>query len=387
MSESPRVYLDHNASSPLRPVARDAVVRALAAAGGNPSSVHREGRAARALVERAREQVAEALGGRPSELVWTASATEANNLALKGVVAGAASAGRRRLVVTATAHPSILAPARWLASEQQVELVELPPRADGTVDPATLEAAVDERTLLVSVLAANNEIGVLTPVPAVAGLARARGALLHVDASQALGRVPIDAAQWGVDLLTCSSHKVGGPPGAGALWLRPGLALGPLFHGGHQERNRRAGTEPAPLLAGFGAACQEAHHALATEPTRQRGLRDALWAGILSRVPDARWIGGDAAALLPNTLHVAFPGADGEALLLGLDLAGVAASSGSACTAGSLDPSHVLLAIGLPDRLARAAVRFSVGWSTAPADIERALALLPALVERARGSS
>ncbi|MGM0578197.1 MAG: cysteine desulfurase family protein [Myxococcota bacterium] len=379
-----RVYLDHNATSPLRPSARRAMDEVRAGAGGNPSSVHAEGRAARAALERGREQVARAVGARPTDLVLTGSATEANNLALKGLALRHLGGPRRRVLVSAVEHPSVLAPARWLADGPLgLEVEVVPVDAAGRVDPAEVEARLGDDVLLVSVVAANNETGVLAPVAEIAEAARSVGAHLHVDAAQALGRVPVDVGAWGVDMLTISSHKVGGPSGAGALWTRSGLAPTPLLHGGHQERNRRGGTEDVSAAAGFGAACEEATRDLEAEAGRMARLRDRLWASLRDGVGDVRRV-GDPERCLPNTLNLLFEGAEGEALLFGLDLAGVACSSGSACTAGSLDPSHVLLAMGLDEDLARSAVRFSVGWDTTEEDVDRAAAVLPGLVARAR---
>jgi cysteine desulfurase len=234
----------------------------------------------------------------------------------------------------------------------------------------------------VSVIAANNETGALAPIARLAEIAHDRGALLHVDAAQALGRVPIDVVAWGADLVTFSSHKLGGPRGAGALWVRGGLELEPLLHGGHQERNRRGGTEDVEAAVGFGVVCDEATEGLEYEAARLATLRDRLWAGIQAVGGVTRH--GDPTRSLPNTLSVAFEGAEGEALLIALDLAGVSVSSGSACTAGSLEPSHVLLAMGLDDAVARSTVRFSLGWSTGVEDVDAVIARTPTLVARAR---
>ncbi len=382
-----RIYLDHNATTPLRAAAAEAM-RPLGAAGaeapfGNPSSVHAEGRAALERLERARAQVARALGAEAGEVVFAASATEANNAALKGLAFGPRAAERRRLVVSAVEHPSVLGPARWLAQALGFELVEVPVDADGVVRMDALAEAVDGGALAVSLMAANNETGALQPVAAAAALCRERGALLHVDATQALGRVPVDVSDWGAHLVTVSSHKVGGPRGAGALWTRRGVKLVPLVHGGHQERNRRAGTEDVAAVVGFGAACEEATRAVPAEAARLTALRERLWEGLAGALDGLTRL-GDPARTLPNTLNVLVDGADGETMLIGLDLAGVAASSGSACTAGSLEPSHVLLAMGLPSDRARGALRLSLGHTTTRADVDAALARIPPVVRMAR---
>lgn len=382
-----RAYLDHNATSPLRPEARSVMRRLLDAADdhGNPSSVHREGRAARAVVARAREQVARATGARPGDLVFTGSATEANTQALRGVFADAASAGKAPgLVVTAVEHPSVSDPARALAASGAAELVVVGVGPEGQLDDRDWRSALAGAPRLVSVMAANNETGALFDVPAVCAAAHEAGALAHVDAAQALGRVPVDVCAWGADLVSISSHKLGGPAGVGALWVRPGVELSALMLGGHQERNRRAGTEAVWALAGFGAAAEAATRSLSAEAARLAALRDALWDGLVARIEGVHRVAPRARAL-PNTLHVWFDGADGETLLIALDLEGVAASSGSACTAGSLDPSPVLLAMGVPAAAARSALRLSLGWSTSEREVRHALDVLPGVVARARG--
>jgi cysteine desulfurase len=303
-------------------------------------------------------------------------------------VVGAAGASarperRRGLVITAVEHPSVREPARALAAEGGLALTELPVDGRGRLDLAAAQAALDGDTLLLSVIAANNETGVLSPVAEVAALARRAGALVHVDASQALGRVAVDVAAWGADLVTVSSHKLGGPRGVGALWVRRGLALAPLVRGGPQERGRRAGTPDVAAAAGFGAACEAATACLSDESARLGALRDGLWRLLARDVPGALRL-GDPEACLPNTLSVAFEGAHGETLLMALDLAGLSVSSGSACTAGSLAPSHVLLAMGLSPALAGSALRVSLGHATTAAEVAALAAALPPIVARAR---
>jgi cysteine desulfurase len=294
-----------------------------------------------------------------------------------------AQQGRPSLVVSAIEHPSVLAPAAWLSEfGADTRTLTIPVDHRGVVSPEALEPLLADDVGLVSVIAANNETGVLAPIAQLAEVVHSRGALFHVDAAQAVGRVPVDVAAWGADLLTLSSHKLGGPRGAGGLWVRSGLELVPLLHGGHQERNRRGGTEDVVAVVGFGAVCAEANEGLAHEVTRLATLRDQLWTGLRQLGGVTRI--GDPECTLPNTLCVAFDGAEAETLLMAFDIAGVSVSAGSACTAGSLEPSHVLLAMGIDDATARSAVRFSLGWSNSLEDIEGVLTRISPLIERAR---
>lgn len=352
--------------------------------GGNASSVHTEGRASRAKLEAARRLITTSIQGAAGSLIFTGSATEANNLALKGLATGPGAGERCHVLTTEAAHPSVLEPVRWLHERQAgMEGVVLRVDRHGRTDQAALQDALSDRTLVLSVIAANNETGVLESMEELAPVVHEAGANMHVDASQCIGRVPVDVEAWGADLVTLSAHKAGGPRGIGALWVRDGVQLTPLHHGGHQERNRRGGTEDVLAAIGFAAAVEAAVGALHDESQRQSALVAALWATIAREIPDAVRIGAEVPTL-PNTLLTAFPGADGETLLMGLDLEGVAASSGSACTAGSLEPSHVLLAMGLDPGLAESALRFSVGPETRAADIERVSRVLPLVVMRAR---
>jgi len=375
----PVIYLDHNAITPMRPESI-AAVRGALEVYGNPSSIHAAGRAARDLLDLARERVARALGARPAELVFTAGATESAALAIRGALA-AAPPGREGLVVTAVEHPCVHDLAKLLhAGGTPVHVV--PVDREGRLDLEALRAAVSERTALVCAMLANNETGVLFPVGEVAAAARQHGALFFCDAVQAVGKLPLDVRTLGPDLLALSAQKLGGPRGAGALWLRDGVRLAPLS-GGHQERGRRAGTENLPGIAGLGAALEAASARREEEMARVAALRDRLQAGLLAALPGAR-VNGGGAPRLPTTLSITFPGADGEALLMALDLEGVCASAGAACTSGSTKPSHVLSAMGLTVDEARATLRLSLGWCSAPEDVDRALALLPALVKRVR---
>jgi cysteine desulfurase len=373
------IYLDHNAITPMRPEAI-AAVRAALDVFGNPSSVHAAGRAARDLLDRARAQVAAALGGKPADVVFTSGATEAAAIAIRGVLA-AAPAGRRRLVVTAVEHPCVLSLARAL-ERTGTPLTVVPVDRRGLVDPDAFRAALGPDVALACAMRANNETGVVLPVPELANAARQAGAPFFCDAVQAAGKIPLDVATLGADLVAVTGQKFGGPRGAGALWVTPGFPLAPLF-GGEQERGRRAGTENLPGIAGLGAALEAAVRGREEEEARLRALRDRLEAGLLAAVPRVR-VNGAGAPRLPNTLSATFEGCDAEALLMALDLEGVCASAGSACHSGSTKPSGVLLAIGLSEAEARSTLRLSLGWTTTADEVDVALRVVPPLVARVR---
>lgn len=388
-------YLDHAATTPLSPAARDAFVDELTRTG-NPSSLHAAGRAARRTVEEARESVAAALGARPSEVVFTAGGTEADNLAVKGLFWGrrTTDARRRRIVVSAVEHHAVLDPAFWMAEHAGAEIVLLPVDAEGRVDLAALRTEIAEHAdeiALISVMWANNEVGTLQPVPEVVQLARPHGIPVHSDAVQAVGQVPVDFAASGLDAMTVSGHKLGGPVGVGALVARRDAPLTPVLHGGGQERGVRSGTLDAPAIRAFGVAVTEAVARRAERAAHLAALRDELVAGVRDRVPDAVLSGPEPGAhdgvdRLPGNAHFTFPGAEGDSLLYLLDSAGVQASTGSACQAGVPQPSHVLLAMGVPEADARGALRFSLGVTSTRDDVARLLDALPRAVERARAA-
>jgi cysteine desulfurase len=369
MAEHPGVYLDHNATSPVRPEARDAVVHGLETVG-NPSSVHGFGRAARRLVEDAREAVAALIGCAPAEVVFTSGATEANNLALK-------CCGRKRVLVTGVEHDSVLRPAETLGAEI------IPVNGEGLVDLAALERmlASSDEPALVAVMLANNETGVLQPVKEVARIAHARGALFLCDAVQGPGKIAVDMAAIGADMLSLSAHKLAGPQGTGCLAVASHVDLRPLVAGGGQERGRRGGTENAPGIAGFGAAAKIAAKLGHVETIA--GLRDRLEREALARVPEAR-IFGAGVPRVPNTTCLALEGRPAETQVIALDLASFAVSAGAACTAGKVTTSHVLRAMGLPPEWAGSAIRISLGWTTRAEDIDRFLDAWTAL---ARGEA
>jgi cysteine desulfurase len=378
MTTTERAYLDWNATAPLRPQARAATVEALDAIG-NPSSVHAEGREARAIVEAARERVAMLVGAEPRHVVFTASGTEANMLALSPQTGGR----WQRLLVSAIEHPSVRSGGRFPGIE------EVAVAAAGVVDLTDLAKRLAEGPpALVAIMLANNETGVVQPVKEAARLVRETGGLLHVDAVQAAGRISCDINALEADLLTLSGHKIGGPKGAGALVKRAPLNLDPLVTGGGQERGERAGTENVAAIAGFGAAASAAEANLAAESARMRGLRDRLEAGLRAATPGLIIFGAEAERL-PNTTLFALDGLKAETAIIWFDLEGVALSSGAACSSGKVQPSHVLKAMGVSPALARAAVRVSLGPTTTEDDIERFLTawitVSGTLLEKSRG--
>ncbi|MFN8077120.1 MAG: cysteine desulfurase family protein [Kineosporiaceae bacterium] len=388
MSVPAPAYLDHAASTPVRPQVAAAVARELVEVG-NPSSLHGSGRAARRVVEESREQLAASLGCRPSEVVFTAGGTEADNLAVKGLfwARRAADARRRRLVVGATEHHAVLDPVEWLVREQDAEVTWVPVDAHGRVRLEALREALAESddVALVSLMWANNEVGTLQPVEQIAHACREAGVPWHCDAVQALGQVPVDVSACGADVLAVSGHKVGAPVSTGALVVRRGVALQPVLHGGGQERNLRSGTLDAVGARALATAVELAVAAQPEESRRLAGLRDDLVAAVLRAVPDAVLRGDpDPSGRLPGNAHLTFPGCEGDSLLYLLDARGVEASTGSACQAGVPRASHVLLAMGVDEASARGALRFSLGWSSTAADVEALAAAIGPVVERAR---
>lgn len=371
---SEAIYLDNNATTRVAPEVLEAMLPVLTGVYGNPSSPHRYGMEARRRVEEARAAVAALLGASPGEVVFTSGGTEANHLALQGALA--LRPGRRRIVTTAVEHPSTLLLLEHLA-ERGYEVVRCPVDREGVLDLAALQEAVTEETAVVSVMWANNETGVLQPVAEAAAVARARGALVHTDAVQAVGKVQVSVKEVPVDFLAFSGHKLHGPKGIGALFVRKGLALPPMLWG-HQERKRRGGTENVPGAVGLGKACELAARSVDTVGEGMQRLRDRLESGILRAIPFAA-INGGGAPRVPNTSNVRFGTLDGEAVLDRLERAGIAASPGSACSSGSTAPSHVLLAMGLSRAEALASVRFSLSRYTTEAEIERVVEVLPAV--------
>ena len=374
-----RVYLDHNATTPVDPRVLEAMLPFLREEYGNPSSLHWFGQRARAAVEQARAEVAALVAADPAEIVFTASGSESDNMALRGAAAKA-TARRTGVVCSAIEHHAVLNTARAMRDEGRPVGIARVGEA-GVVDLDDLAAKVDDATAIVSVMLANNETGVLQPVAEAARIARDRGALVHCDAVQAAAKVPIDVRALDVDLLTLSAHKLYGPKGAGCLFVRRGTAMAPLVRGGAQERNRRAGTENVGGVVGFGAAAALAREALPAEAGRVAALRDELEARLLA-IPGARRNG--EGPRVPNTTNVSFEGVDAEALLIALDLEGVAVSTGAACAAGGIEPSHVLRAMGQPPERVQSSLRLSLGRGTSDTDVARAADVIATVVARMR---
>ena len=375
------IYLDHAATTPLAPPVLEAMRPYLESEYGNPSSVHERGRAARAGVEHAREQVAGALGIAPLDLLFVSGGTEADNAALKGIAWAARDAGRgAHLITTNIEHHAVLEALEWLAHRQGFELTVVPVEADGVVDPERLLAAVRDDTVLVSVMAANNEIGTIQPLDVIGPALRERGIPLHTDAVQAFGRAPLDIEGWGLTAVALSAHKFNGPKGVGVLVLRRDLGVQPLLHGGGQERGVRSGTFNAAGIVGCGAAAELAASTAATEIPRLRALRDRLLSEVMA--VGGLTLNGSSNRRMPHNINVAVEGCDGEALLLALDAAGVCVSTGSACQSGATEPSHVLSAIGAP--VDRGHVRMTLGRTTSDDDVDTAATVFADVVKRLR---
>lgn len=376
------IYLDHAATTPVHPQVLEAIWPFFSQQFGNASGRYPLAEQARSAVDWAHQTVATVLGARPGEIVFTSGGSESNNLALKGVALACRSRGDH-LITTQIEHHAVLRACEYLERAHGFRVTYLPVDSTGLIDPVMLERALDERTVLVSVMLANNEIGTLQPLSEIAALTRPRGILLHTDAVQAAPTLPLDVNALGVDLLTLSAHKCYGPKGIGALYVRRGTPLDPLIHGGLQERGRRAGTENVAGMVGLATALQLVQQ---SHPAALRTLRNQLIAGVLARVPGAR-LTGHPTARLDHHASFCFEGVEGEAVLVALADHGIACSSGAACAAGENDPSHVLTAIGLPAALAHTAVRFTLGLSTTEAQISRVVELLPELVAELRGAS
>ncbi|WP_083949843.1 cysteine desulfurase family protein [Herbidospora yilanensis] len=372
-------YLDHAATTPMVPEAVAAMVAELSRVG-NASSLHAAGRRTRRIVEESRETIACALGARPSEVVFTAGGTEADNLAIKGLFW---ARRRPRVLLSSIEHHAALDPAHWLADHQSAQVELLPVDAKGRVRPETLRAAIGDDVALVSVMWANNEVGTVQPIHELAAIAHEAGVPFHTDAVQAVAQLDVDFAASGVDAMTISGHKVGGPMGVGALLLARGVDPVPVLHGGGQERDVRSGTLDAPAIAGFATAVKLAVERRAALAARLTDLRDLLIARVRAAVPDVV-VNGDLDERLPGNAHFTFPGCEGDALLMLLDAKGVECSTGSACSAGVAQPSHVLLAMGQDGARARGSLRFSLGHTSTAEDVEWVGEVIGGVVERAR---
>ncbi|HTW22150.1 MAG TPA: IscS subfamily cysteine desulfurase [Candidatus Baltobacteraceae bacterium] len=382
------IYLDYNATTPVAPAVLEAMLPFLQGNYGNAGSVHSAGQRARAAVDAARESVAALIGAKSSEIVFTSGGTEADNLAIFGTVA-ASPKPRKHIITTAIEHHAILHSCEELA-RQGVEITVVPvrrgPDAQGVVDSEEIRRAIRPETVLITVMHANNELGTIQPIEEIARIAAETGVRFHCDAVQSAGKVPLDVKRLGVDLMSISAHKFCGPKGIGALYVRTGMNIAPRAFGGHAERDRRPGTENVPGIIAIGKAAELARQLLAEDAARIAPLRDRLEAALLERIPAAR-VNGDRTRRVPNTTNISFPGAAGEALLIALDLQGVECSTGAACSSGSTEPSHVLTAAGLSRDDARASLRFSLGRPTTAAEIDRAIEIIPGVVERIRALS
>ena len=375
------IYLDNNSTTPMDPAVKEAMIPFLGENFGNPSSLHAFGRTARVALDEARDAVADILGADPATVVLVSNGSEANNLAIRGIAAARRDWGRH-LVVSAVEHRSVLETCRALEAED-FRTTMVPVDETGMVDPQAVADAINEETLLVAVMHANNEVGTIQPVEEVARAAHEKGVPLLVDAVQTVGKLPLDVATMGCDMLSLSGHKIYGPKGTGALYIRRGLKLKSLITGGAQERRRRAGTENVPGIVGLGVACRLAARRREEDEKRMQELRDRLWKGIAERIPGSH-LNGHPVSRLPNTLNASFDGVEGETIVINLDLKGVAVSTGSACASGTLEPSPTLLAMGLGEERAKGGVRFSLGRATTKDEIDRLLTILPPVVERLR---
>lgn len=377
------IYLDYNATTPTDPRVVEAMLPYFTEVYANPSSIHSPGQEARKAVEEAREKLARLLNVDVKEVYFTSGGTEADNIAIKGVAFRQDK--RKKIITSVVEHHAVLTTCEYMA-KFGYEVVKIPVDQYGIIDLNFLKDKVDDNTLIVSIMHANNEIGTIEPIAEAARIAHTSGAIFHTDAVQTVGKLPIDIKTMEIDMLSLSGHKFYGPKGVGALIARKGIRFDPLSHGGHHERKKRAGTENVPGIVGLGKACELAKTEMKTEEERIKRLRDKLWDGINSRISDLK-LNGHPEKRLANTLNFSVRYVEGESLLLNLDLQGISVSSGSACTSGSLEPSHVLLAMGIPHEIAHGSLRLSLGRFTKEEEIDRVVEVLPGIVEKLRTMS
>ena len=377
-----RIYIDHNATTPVDPAVVETMTAVLRDDYGNASSVHHFGQQAKARLDDARSAVGTLIGAEASELVFTGGGTEADNFAIRGVAEALEPTGRRHLIASAIEHEAVLNTLKALA-RRGWRTTLLPLDASGIVDPERLESVLTDDTALVSVMHANNEIGTIQPIAELARIAHARGTLFHTDAVQSVAKIPVDVAALGVDLLSLSAHKFNGPKGVGALWIKRGTRITATMTGGKHERNRRAGTENVPAIAGLGVAAARARTKLAAEGQRLAALRDRLERSVIERVPGTA-VNGAPEPRVPNTTNISVDGVEAESLLIALDLEGIAVSTGSACSSGTLEPSHVLRAMGLPSHRTQNSIRISLGAGNTDAEVDLFLEKLPGIVTKLR---
>ncbi|MBM3133123.1 MAG: cysteine desulfurase NifS [Chloroflexi bacterium] len=379
-----RIYLDHAATTPVRPEVVEAMIPYFTERFGNPSSIHSFGQEARAGVDEARDQVAALIGARSDEIVFTSGGTEADNYAIKGVFAASEQKGDH-IITSVIEHHAVLETCKFL-QKRGAEVTYLPVDRYGMVNPDDVRKAITPKTILVSIMHANNEVGTIQPIAEIAGITREKGIPFHTDAVQTVGHIPVNVNELGVDLLAVSAHKLNGPKGIGMLYVRKGTKIVSFMHGGEQERRRRASTENVPGIVGFAKAAELARAELVSEAARLTSLRARLIEGLLSGIDHSN-LNGHPTQRLPNNVNVSMDFIEGESVIINLDLAGIAASTGSACSSADAEPSHVLLALGIPRERAHCSIRFSMGRETTRAEIDRVLEVLPPIVARLRAMS
>ena len=379
-----KIYLDNAATTPTDTRVLQAMLPYFTEVYGNPSSLHAFGQEAKHAIEDARYTVASFIGSKPEEIVFTSGGTESNNCAIKGIAYARRDKGNH-IVTSKIEHHAVLEPCHFL-EKQGFEITCIPVDESGLVDPADVKKAITDRTILISIMHANNEIGTIQPINEIGKIARGRGIYFHTDAVQTLGHLPIDVNELNVDILSASGHKFNGPKGVGILYVKKGIRMLPFMHGGDQEQQRRASTHNVPGIVGFGKAVELAQEEMGKEIEKLTSLRDTLIEGILSTIEFTR-VNGHLTQRLPNNVNVSIAYVEGESMILNLDMEGIACSTGSACTSSSLEPSHVLMAIGLPHELAHGSLRFSLGRQTSEDDIDYVLTVLPGIVAKLRSMS
>ena len=379
-----KIYLDYAATTPCHPEVIEEMLPFFNQIYGNPSSVYQLAQKAKGAIEEAREKVARLLNAEPEEIIFTGGGTEADNMAIKGVAFANKKRGNH-IITSKIEHHAVINTCKWL-EKQGLKVTYISVDKFGVIDLDELRKSLTDKTILISIMHANNEVGTIEPIQEIAKIARERGIYFHTDAVQTTGKVPIDVKESGIDMLSLSGHKLYGPKGIGALYVRKGVKISPLIHGGHHERNRRAGTENVPGIVGLGKACEIASKEMANEEKRLRELRDRLYKGLNERIDDII-LNGHPQHRLPGILNICVKYVEGESMLINLDLEGICVSSGSACTSGSLEPSHVLLAMGVPAEVAHGSLRFSLRRNTTQKDIDRVISVLPSVVEKLRAMS
>lgn len=380
-----QIYLDHNATTPVRKEVMEAMAPYFTEEYGNASSIYSMGQKARHAVDKARETIGNALGTEAADIIFTSGGTEANNLAIKGVALANLNKGRH-VITSSIEHLAVLEPCRFIEKDFGFDVTYLPVDKFGVVDINKLKDSIRKDTILISVMLANNETGTIQPVKEIARIARANKIYFHTDAVQALGKLPIDVEDLGVDLCSFSGHKVYGPKGIGALYLRKGVKISPLQHGGHHERSKRAGTENVPGIVGFGKAVEIASAEMKKNDAHLKKLTKKMWDGLNKSLKEI-YLNGHPENRLSSTLNISFRYIEGESMVLNFDMKGIYASTGSACTSGSLEPSHVLTALGVPPDMSQASVRFSFGWENTEEDVDYCLAEIPPIIEKLRKMS